>query len=282
MAQTNSVNSVSYVVGIGASAGGLRALEEFFENMPPDSGASFVVIQHLSPDFKSMMDELLERRTTMEVHLAIDELGLKPNSIYLIPPGKNLIVRDRKLHLVDQDRQQGSKHPHFPIDIFFHSLALEYQSKAIAVVLSGTGSDGSHGLTAINEQGGVAMVQDPNTAEFDGMPQSALQTGVVDRVLAPRDLARVIYEFVRSPLEILQPKTENQLDLKNEGFVDAYALQRITKLLAENSRVDFAHYKPTTLCRRIQRRCLLAGYNNLEAYIQYLQQLRSRTYNSSY
>ncbi|MEM9539893.1 MAG: PAS domain-containing protein [Cyanobacteria bacterium P01_E01_bin.42] len=267
-----TVNSHSHVIGIGASTGGLRALEEFFENMPPDSGASFVVIQHFSPDFKSMMDELLERRTSMDVHLTTDDLPLEPNAIYLIPPGKDSIVRDRRLYLADRERSQENKQPNFSIDIFFNSLARDCRSKAIAVILSGTGSDGSHGLTAIHQEGGATMVQDPSTSEFDGMPQSAIQTGIVDLILTPQDIARAIYDFVRSPLDILAADNNTETETSGECAVDAHLLQKIVKLLAENSRIDFSHYKPNTLCRRIQRRCVLAGFDNPEAYIQHLQQ----------
>jgi two-component system, chemotaxis family, CheB/CheR fusion protein len=138
-----------FVVGIGASAGGLRALEEFFENMPTNSGAAFVVIQHLSPDFKSLMKELLERRTRMEIYRVTDGMVLEPNSIFLIPPGKNLVVADQKLHLLEQEER--NRHGlNFPIDIFLESLAKNYQERAIGVILSGTGSDGTNGLRAIN------------------------------------------------------------------------------------------------------------------------------------
>ena len=142
-----------FVVGIGASAGGLRALEEFFEHMPTDSGAAFVVIQHLSPDFKSLMKELLERRTRMAIYRVTEGMELHPNSVYLIPPGKNLVLENRKLHLLEQEER--SRHGlNFPIDIFLESLAKTYVERAIGVILSGTGSDGTNGLRAINEAGG--------------------------------------------------------------------------------------------------------------------------------
>ena len=183
-----------FVVGIGASAGGLRALEEFFENMPTDSGATFVVIQHLSPDFKSLMKELLERRTRMAIYRMTEGMNLEPNCIYLIPPGKNLVLENRKLHLLEQEER--NRHGlNFPIDIFLESLAKNYAEKAIGVILSGTGSDGTNGLRAINEAGGFVMVQDPNTAEFDGMPRTAISTGLVDQILSSQELAQFIYQL---------------------------------------------------------------------------------------
>ncbi|MDJ0554245.1 MAG: chemotaxis protein CheB [Microcoleaceae cyanobacterium MO_207.B10] len=138
-----------FVVGIGASAGGLRVIEEFFDNMPRDSGAAFVVVQHLSPDFKSLMKELLERLTQMEVHRVEEVMKLEPNNVYLIPPRKNLVVNNRCLRLTEQDLNPRL-HPNYPISLFFDSLAKDYADKAIGVVLSGSGSDGAPGLQSIN------------------------------------------------------------------------------------------------------------------------------------
>jgi two-component system, chemotaxis family, CheB/CheR fusion protein len=253
-----------FVVGIGASAGGLRALEEFFENMPVDSGAAFVVIQHLSPDFKSLMKELLERRTRMEIYRVTDGMVLEANSIYLIPPGKNLTINNQRLHLLEQ----GERNRHglnFPIDIFLESLAKNYAEKSIGVILSGTGSDGTNGLRAINEVGGLALVQDPSTAEFDGMPRTAISTGLVDRVLSPQDLAQTIYQLVRSGME--NPE-DSQTKLNS---FDSYKLQRIASILAKHENIDFSHYKLSTLSRRIHRRCLITSCNNLEDYIRLLE-----------
>lgn len=253
-----------FVVGIGASAGGLRALEEFFENMPVDSGTAFVVIQHLSPDFKSLMKELLERRTRMEIYRVTDGMALEANSVYLIPPGKNLIIENQRLHLLEQ----GERNRHglnFPIDIFLQSLAKNYAEKAIGVILSGTGSDGTNGLRAINEVGGLALVQDPATAEFDGMPRTAISTGLVDRILSPQELAQTIYQLVRSGID--NPE-DSQIKLAS---FDSYKLQRIASILAKHENIDFSHYKLSTLSRRIHRRCLISSCNNLEDYIRLLE-----------
>lgn len=253
-----------FVVGIGASAGGLRALEEFFENMPTDSGAAFVVIQHLSPDFKSLMKELLERRTRMAIYRVTEGMKLEPNSVYLIPPGKNLVVENQKLHLLEQEER--NRHGlNFPIDIFFESLAKNYVDRAIGVILSGTGSDGTNGLRAINEAGGFAMVQDPATAEFDGMPRTAIATGVVDRVLSPNELAQVINQLVRSP------KSPIRTNQDSVTFLNPYDLQRIASILAQHEQIDFSHYKTSTLSRRIHRRYLISGCNHLNDFICLLE-----------
>ena len=260
---SNQSNNL-FVVGIGASAGGLRALEEFFENMPTDSGAAFVVIQHLSPDFKSLMKELIERRTRMEIYRVIDGMKLESNSIYLIPPGKNLVVNNSQLRLSDQEER--NRHGlNFPIDIFLESLAKNYAERGIGVILSGTGSDGTNGLRAINEAGGFALVQEPDTAEFDGMPRTAIATGLVDQILSPKDLAQVIYQLVRSPLETLE------LSKYHGNRLDSHKLQRIASILAKYEQIDFSHYKTSTLSRRIHRRCLISGCNNLENYVRLLE-----------
>ncbi|MDJ0702960.1 MAG: CheR family methyltransferase [Leptolyngbyaceae cyanobacterium MO_188.B28] len=253
-----------FVVGIGASAGGLRALEEFFDNMPSDSGAAFVVIQHLSPDYKSMMIELLNRRTNMAMHRVVEQMRLEPNTIYFIPAGQNLVVANRRFHLIPQDRGEG-RLPDFPIDLFFRSLATESKEHALSIVLSGTGSDGSRGIQEVSEMGGIVLAQVPDTAEFDGMPQSAIATGVVDMVLPPSELAQAAYQFVTSPIE-LQAFRNNQ-----QNRLEPIQLQRIVNIVEQYENIDFTQYKLSTLTRRIQRRCLLAGYADLDSYIRRLE-----------
>ena len=167
-----------YLVGIGTSAGGLEALEKFFTNMPASKDFAFVVVQHLSPDYESHMVELLSKYTPMPVYEAKDGMPVARGSIYLIPRRKNMTVFRSKLLLVDYDRTQGLN---LPIDIFFESLGKDQQDKAIGIILSGTGSDGTRGLRTIKELGGMVMVQD-ETAKFDGMPNSALSTKLVDYV----------------------------------------------------------------------------------------------------
>ncbi|MEM8830449.1 MAG: chemotaxis protein CheB, partial [Cyanobacteria bacterium P01_G01_bin.19] len=272
MSETDKNSNVSvsegeskfFVVGIGASAGGLRALEEFFEHMPTDSGAAFVVIQHLSPDFKSLMKELLERRTRMAIHRVKEGMKLEPNSVYLIPPGKNLVLDRYELHLLEQEER--NRHVlNFPIDIFLESLAKTNAERAIGVILSGTGSDGTNGLRAINEAGGFSMVQEPETAEFDGMPNTAISTGVVDRVLSPPELAQTINELVRTPNSLDKGSKYRTEVLKRQS------LQKIVKILAEQEQTDFSYYKTTTLSRRIHRRYSISGCNDIEEFITLLE-----------
>ncbi|MEY3866780.1 MAG: hypothetical protein RLZZ338_671 [Cyanobacteriota bacterium] len=253
-----------FLVGVGASAGGLRALEEFFDNMPADSGAAFVVVQHLSPDFKSLMKELLERRTRMTVKRVQDGMTIEPNIVYLITPRNNLVIEAGTLKLIEQNefpRQQ----PNFPIDIFFDSLAKDRGDRAIGVVLSGTGSDGTRGLQSISEAGGLTFAQSPTTAEFDGMPQSAIATGIIDQVLPSQEIARTIYEIVQmqrsgtGPTEPIPPELESD------------KLREILQVLNQYERLDFSYYKPSTLSRRIYRRCSLSGHTQLDEYIDYLK-----------
>src|SRR3954464_11259935 len=182
-----------YVVGIGASAGGLDALERFFDQVPRSTGMAFVVIQHLSPDFKSLMDELLARHTDMPIHLVEDGMPVEANRVYLIPPKKEMIISGGRLLLSERDRQHELT---LPIDVFFRSLAQDCGPRAIAVVLSGGGSDGSRGIRDVHEAGGLVVVQDAESAQFDGMPRTARDAGVADCVLPPQDMPRVLVEHV--------------------------------------------------------------------------------------
>ena len=249
-----------FVVGIGASAGGLHALEEFFEHLSHDSGAAFVVVQHLSPDFKSLMKELLERRTRMAVYQVVEGMELQPNSIYLIPPGKNLVLQQHRLHLLKQkNRHKGELN--FPIDIFLKSLAENSKEKSVGIILSGTGSDGTKGLAEINCAGGFTMVQEPSTAQFDGMPRSAIARGIVDYILNPAELAKVIDRLELSP-------TANQN--YNLDFINQENLQAIASILNNYESTDFSSYKTSTLSRRIHRRYLISGCNSFDEYIRLL------------
>ena len=183
-----------HVVGIGASAGGLESLERLFSHLPTDTGMAFVVLQHLSPDFKSLMDELLSRRTQMRIRMADHDMAVEPNTVYLLPPMKEMIIRGRRLLLNDKDPRVGLT---LPIDLFFRSLAQDAGDQAIAVVLSGSGSDGSRGVVEINRAGGVVFCESPDTAQFNGMPLSAMRTGAVEQVLPPDDIAAAIAAISR-------------------------------------------------------------------------------------
>ena len=175
----NNTPKPSLIVGIGASAGGLKPIQEFFSHMPTDNGMAFVIVQHLSPDFKSLMDELLKRYTKMSIHRVTDGITLAANSIYLIPPQKDLTVADGKLMLGKQQKTRGLN---LPIDSFFDSLSQQVGEEAVAIVLSGSGRDGSRGVVKIRDAGGLVMVQTPENAGFDSMPQAAIETNTVDLV----------------------------------------------------------------------------------------------------
>ncbi len=262
---STAVNNDLFVVGIGASAGGLSALEELFNNLSTNSGAAFVVIQHLSPDFKSLMKELLERRTSMPVYRVTDGMELQPNSVYLIPPGQNLALEKNILRLEDRKKDKNQKHElNFPIDLFLTSLAKNYGERSIGVILSGSGSDGTRGLKAINEAGGVALVQAPETAEFDGMPVSAIATGVVNQILPPRELSQLIYQCIVTPVSNLDEKSSQHHLISSDN------LSSISKLLLEEEGLDFSQYKSSTISRRIHRRCLIHHTESINSYIQLL------------
>lgn len=245
------------VVGIGASAGGLEALERFFRNVSPDSGMAYVVVQHLSPDFKSLMPELLARQTPIPIHVVDDGMEVKPNTIYLLPPKQEMILSEGKLLLTEKD-------PHdeltLPIDHFFRSLAQDVGKRAVGIVLSGTGSDGSRGIRNIHDSGGLVICQDELSAKFDGMPRSARDTGIVDLTLAPEEIPDTLVHYSRHPtLEKALQTTDISFD--TEGNMNA-----IFRLLRNQYGIDFSHYKPSMITRRIERRLLLSRTSDVEAY----------------
>lgn len=250
----------THYVGIGASAGGLEALESFFRNMPNDTGVAFIIVQHLSPDYKSMMVELLSRKTNMKVIQIEDGMEVEANCVYLVPPKKNLEIYHSRLILVDQVRETGLN---LPIDIFFRSLALDKRKHAIGVVLSGTGSDGSLGIRSIKELGGMVMVQDFKDAKFDGMPKSAIATGLVDYVLDAEIMGDALVKYIRHPL-VAQTKEEKELSKEETDFV------KILSIIRTNVGEDFSYYKPKTIIRRIERRISVNQINNTGEYIELL------------
>ena len=250
----------SRIVAIGASAGGLEALEQFFGKMPCDTGYAFVVVQHLSPDFKSVMDELLSRYTTMAIHRVEDGIQVEPNSIYLIPPKKEMIISDGHLLLTDKDPSLALS---LPVDVFFISLAREAGERAIAVVLSGTGSDGTKGIRAIHEHGGLVFVQSEESARFDGMPRNAMATGVADFVLPPELMPETMMTAVSRP-DWTRDHTPPQ------GRIPAESGQfgEVFSLLQEMCGIDFAFYKPSTVGRRIERRMSFHQITDLDNYVK--------------
>src|SRR5690242_9243434 len=179
------------VVGIGASAGGLDPLVRFFDNLPKATGMAFVIVQHLSPDFKSLMDELLARHTPLPIHLVEDGMPVEADHVYLIPAKKEMIISGGRLLLSERHRQQELT---LPIDLFFRSLAQDCGTRAVAIVLSGGGSDGSRGICHVHDAGGLVLAQDLESAQFDGMPRAAIDTGVVNHVLPPQDMPRLLLQ----------------------------------------------------------------------------------------
>ncbi|MFH1118755.1 MAG: chemotaxis protein CheB [Bacteroidota bacterium] len=250
-------------VGIGASAGGLEALEVFFRNMPVKSGMAFIVVQHLSPDYKSLMGELLSRYTTMEIFRAEDGIVVEPDSVYLIPPRKNMTIFHGKLFLTEQDTNRGLN---LPIDIFLRSLAQDKGKDSIGIILSGTGSDGTLGIRAIKEAGGMVMVQDDQSAKFDGMPRSSIATGLVDYILPPDKMPEELIKFVKHPYINKTGKIDNIIS-KDEDI-----LAKILKIVKEKVGVDFSFYKPATILRRLEKRISINQIDKIEHYISYLNQ----------
>lgn len=250
------------LVAVGASAGGLEALEDFFVHCPNNTGMSFVVIQHLSPDYKSMMSELLGRRTKMRLHIVSDGMPIEPNDIYLIPPRKNMTVFHNKLYLTDQDL---SGTLNMPIDVFMRSLAIDKGGKSVGVILSGTGSDGTLGIRAIKEVGGLVMVQKPDTAQFDGMPKNAIASGLVDYCLAPSQMPEQLVKYQANPY------VSNEVDQSGKPLsINEGHLPKIIGILRSHLNVDFTFYKPNTLIRRMERRMAVNQIKSFEAYASLL------------
>lgn len=260
----SSAAEAFYVVGIGASAGGLEALEQFFEKMPEDSRLCFVVVQHLSPDFRSMMDELLARRTRIPIIHVDDGIEVGPNAIYLMPPRKEMILSAGRLFLTDKDPTQGFA---LPIDRFLRSLAQDCGIRSIGVILSGTGSDGSRGIRDIHEAGGLVVAQSEESAKFDGMPRSARETGLVDLVLPAGEMADAILKLVRF-------RRFPEVQDSEEMVVPEVGLQAIFRMLRAEYGIDFSQYKPGTVTRRIERRLLLNHSLDVDQYVELLSRNR--------
>jgi two-component system CheB/CheR fusion protein len=254
-------NKISFpIVGIGASAGGLEALEQFFENVPTNSGLAYVVIQHLDPTHVGIMPELLQRTTDMKVVQVSDHLKVQPNHLYVIPPNKSMSVLNGYLYLFEPIESRGLR---LPIDYFFRSLAEDQQENSIGIILSGMGSDGSLGLKAIKEKNGIVLVQDPLTAKFDGMPKSAINSVIVDILSAANELPSKLISLLKHSPSIVQ-KTE--IDDKSKSN-----LEKIIILLRAQTGHDFSLYKKNTLFRRIERRMNVHQIDKIANYVRFLQ-----------
>ena len=249
------------VVGLGASAGGFDPLASFLSNVPAATGLAYLVVQHLDPTHKTLLGELLQRATLMPVHEAVDAQRIKANSVYVIPPDSELTVVGGALHLAKPAEPRGQR---LPIDVMFSSLARELGERAIGVVLSGMGSDGTHGLQAIKTQGGLTLAQQPESAQFDSMPRSAIAAGCVDIIALPADMpARIASVIGAQPLTELPPADPSD-------HVET-ALGTILALLREHTRHDLALYKSNTLIRRIARRIAVHGLDSMAAYADFLR-----------
>ena len=251
------------IVGIGASAGGLAAFEAFFSAVPQENtGMAFVLVQHLSPDHKSILHEIVGRYTRMEVHEVEDKMKVKPDCTYIIPPNKDMALVDGELRLTSPATVRSGIR--LPIDFFFRSLAEQQRDRAICVVLSGTGSDGTLGLRAIKGEGGMAMAQTPETTEHDGMPRSAIATGMVDYVLPPQEMPAQLMAYARHAFGRAGKRTVPPPKIED-------TLKKLCVLLRSQTGHDFSQYKESTLLRRMERRMALYQIEDPEEYLQFVR-----------
>jgi two-component system CheB/CheR fusion protein len=255
--KTSSIIDFFPIIGIGASAGGLEAIELFLSNVPADCGMAFVVVQHLDPNHKDIMCELLQRMTPLEVQQITDHMVVMPNHVYVIPPAYDLSILNDVLILLARVEPHGLQ---LPIDYFFTSLAADRKERSIAVILSGMGSDGTLGLRSIKDKAGAVFVQTPDTAKFDGMPISAINTGLVDAVAPADELINNIVSYINDvPLKV-KNNNENQENI-----------EKVMVLLRAHTGHDFSRYKKTTINRRIERRMALHQLSNVSDYVRYLR-----------
>lgn len=264
MSELNEVVEPTLVVGIGASAGGLEAIERLFTRMPLETGMAFVLVQHLSPDFKSLMDEVLSRWTSIPIRRAENGMPLEANTIFLMPPKTMMVVSEGRLLLTEKDPKSSLT---LPIDLFFRSLARDVGRRGVAVVLSGTGSDGSRGIVDVHESEGMVIVQSPPSAKFDGMPQSAIDSGVVDLVLTPEEAADALVRYAGNPRISQLPEVIAKAEADR---MDETGLRHVFKLMRDRFGLDLDQYKLNTVVRRIERRLLLSGIDHIDAYAREL------------
>jgi two-component system CheB/CheR fusion protein len=255
------------IVACGASAGGLEAYSQLLDALPPDVQAAFVMIPHLAPEHASMMAPLLQHRTRLPVAEITHGARLEVGHVYVVPPGMNVDVRDRTLHLSPRP-ETGVYHP---IDHCFRSLAEASGDGIIAVVLSGTGADGTSGIRDVRAAGGITMAQTPETAKYDGMPVAAIASNAVDVVLPPADLAREIARIAQYPIGLVTPAADLGPDVSGQAVRDDN-LQRIFTMLRGATGVDFRQYKLPTIERRLQRRIVLHKLSKLEDYVRFLRE----------
>ena len=250
------------IVGLGASAGGLEALEQFIKHVPEGCGLGFVIVQHLDPTHKGMLTELLQRSTAMPVIQIKDRMKVEPNHVYVIPPNKDLSILHGVLHLLDPSAPRGLR---LPIDFFFRSLAEDQHERSIGVILSGMGSDGTLGFRAVKERAGAVFVQTPTSAKFDSMPRMAIEAGLADVIAPAEELAGKIIEYLKhTPLLV---RHEGDLVEKDQS-----SLEKIIILLRGQSGQDFSLYKKSTISRRVERRMGLHQFTKISDYVRYLRE----------
>lgn len=250
------------IVGIGASAGGLEAFETFFRHLPSDSSMAFVIVQHLDPTHKSILTELLKKYTSMPVLQVQDGIAMEPNAVYVIPPGYEMLLQDGRLRLLQPPKPRGLR---LPIDSFFRSLADSQKERAICIILSGTGTDGTLGLKSIKEAGGLTIVQSPESAQYDGMPFSAVNTGLADIVLPVDKIAEQLSNYIHHYFG----SADHSVKKTKPEILEQ--LQRIFTLLREDTGHDFSGYKENTILRRIERRMAVNQLAGMKEYLEFLE-----------
>ena len=252
------------IVGIGASAGGVEAVTQFLKALAPDTGMAFVLIQHLDPQRKSMLAAIFGRVTDMKVVEATDGQAVQPNHLFIIPPSKDLGITKGVLRLSERTEE---RRPHLPIDSFLRQLADDHGPNAIAIIMSGTGSDGALGLEFVKGQGGITFAQRPDSAKYDGMPNAALATGCVDFTLSPEEIAAELQRLKHHPYVRASalPEAEEALPIGDRELDEVFALLR------GHSGVDFTSYKRTTVKRRVLRRMAVHKLEDLATYVQRLR-----------
>ena len=249
-----------YIIGVGASAGGLEAISEFLNHFPKELNVTIVITQHLSPNYKSRMVALLAKESPFEVIEIVHGQKVLPRKVYITPPDNDLTIKDQVFELSRPHVYPGPKPS---VDLFFQSLAEQMQDRAIAVILSGTGTDGANGIRAIKAKGGITIVQDPFTAKYDGMPIAAIETGNVDLVLPADKIGEELKEVIKNPKSLLMVTSEINEDSKS--------LTRLFYLLSKRTGTDFSNYKPATILRRLVKRLEMLKINTLREYVDFIE-----------
>ncbi len=251
------------IAAIGASAGGIEAFIELVRSLPKDTGMAFVMIQHLDPQHRSLLTELIAKETAMKVAEVTDGMAVEQDHVYVIPPNASMFIEDHVLRLEPRAESRGG---HMAIDRFMRSLAGDQRNKSVGVILSGTGTDGTLGMAEIQAQGGVTFAQNESTAKYDGMPRSAIAAGCVDYILPPKGIARELARIAKSPY-VAQEKAENRPAAAEESS----SLGTIFQLLRQSTGHDFKHYRQTTILRRIHRRMVVHKIEKMKDYVKFIQ-----------